>query len=180
VVVVRGLVRYHNLQLENKITFNYNKQSTMKKASLALIAIVSLVSCSENYSNGERVGLITQFSRTGLLFKSWEGHLNMTQTGMNSSTPFDFSIDNNIESERKDVISTIDSAAKLGWKVRLIYHECRGKNMTSSRGDTDHFIDSVQVLDKNISSLFNISKDTSIRSGKVIDTIYVVIDKSKQ
>lgn len=151
----------------------------MKNVSFVLIALVSLVSCSENYSNGERVGLITQFSRTGLLFKSWEGHLNMTQTGMNSSTPFDFSIDNDIESERTRVIATIDSAAKLGWKVRLVYHECSGKNITGSRGHTDHFVDSVQVLDKSVPSLFNTSKDTSIRSGKVIDTIYVVIDKSK-
>lgn len=143
---------------------------------LAIPLLFLLSACSENFSKGERIGLITQFSRTGLIWKSWEGHLNMTQTGMNSSQPFDFSIDNNIEKERTTVINTLDSAAKFGWKVRLLYHQCKGKNITGSRGETDHFIDSVEVLDKNIISLFN--RDT-LRPGKIIDTIYVVIVSKK-
>jgi hypothetical protein len=51
----------------------------------ASLMIIFLSSCSENYSNGERIGLITQFSHKGLFWKSWEGQLNLTQTGMNSS-----------------------------------------------------------------------------------------------
>ena len=73
----------------------------MKKLILALLTLVSicLTSCSEDYSNGERIGVITQFSKTGVFYKSHEGHLNVTQTGMNSSVPFDFSIDNDREDE---------------------------------------------------------------------------------
>ena len=38
----------------------------MKKTMIALVsALVILTSCSENYSNGERIGVITQFSETG-------------------------------------------------------------------------------------------------------------------
>jgi len=73
---------------------------------LSLSALV-LTSCSENYSNGERIGVITQFSKTGVVWKSHEGHLNVTQTGMNSSVPFDFSIDN--DNEDPSLVKMIDN-----------------------------------------------------------------------
>jgi hypothetical protein len=126
----------------------------MKKlAKLVIMGLLflSMGSCSENYSNGERIGLITQFSRTGVLFKSWEGELHVTQTGMNSTmNDFQFSIDN--DREDQNLINQIDSAAEHGWKVKLIYHETVGKNWFHNRGETDHFITEVEVLDKHISS----------------------------
>ena len=150
----------------------------MKKQFLLAIAFASLIltSCSENYSNGERIGVITQFSETGLIWKSWEGHLNVTQTGMNSSVPFDFSIDN--DNPNQEVINTLDSAAQHGWKVKLIYHETAGKNLFTNRGETDHFVTKVEVLEKNFGNAFN-GSHLPERSGRIIDTIYVVIDKTK-
>lgn len=149
----------------------------MKKLLFFLLLTFSLISCSEQYGSGERVGVITRFSRSGLWFKSWEGELHVTQTGMNSTmNDFDFSIDNNVEEQRTNCINLLDSAAKLGWKVRLHYHQVQLKNITASRGDTNYFVDSVQVLDRNMSSLFNNNTDAT-KNGKVIDTIYVVIQK---
>lgn len=150
----------------------------MKKLFILLFlsASLTITSCSENYSNGERVGVITQFSETGLIWKSWEGHLNVTQTGMNSSVPFDFSIDN--DNPNENVIKTLDSAAQYGWKVKLVYHETKGKNWFSNRGETNHFINKVEVLEKNFGNAFNGDVEQKI-TGKVIDTIYVVIDRTK-
>jgi hypothetical protein len=150
----------------------------MKKQFILALASASLMltSCSENYSNGERIGVITQFSETGLFWKSWEGHLNVTQTGMNSSVPFDFSIDN--DNPNQVVINTLDSAAQYGWKVKLVYHETAGKNMFSNRGETNHFINKVEVLEKNFGKAFSGSNQPE-RTGRIIDTIYVVIDKTK-
>lgn len=150
----------------------------MKKLFFLAIASASLMltSCSENYSNGERIGVVTQFSETGLIWKSWEGHLNVTQTGMNSSVPFDFSIDN--DKPDQQVINTLDSAAQHGWKVKLIYHETAGKNWFNNRGETSHFITKVEVLEKNFGNVFNGNQQPKI-TGKVIDTIYVVIDRTK-
>lgn len=145
----------------------------MKKIMVMVGMIGLLSSCSENYSNGERIGVITQFSETGLIWKSWEGHLNVTQTGANSSVPFDFSIDNDHPDET--VIKKLDSAAQYGWKVKLVYHQTSGKNWFKNRGETDHFINKVEVLERNFGNFFNEPKIT----GKVIDTIYVVIDRSK-
>ena len=135
-------------------------------------SLILLSSCSENYSNGERIGVITQFSETGLIWKSWEGHLNVTQTGMNSSVPFDFSIDN--DKPDQEIINILDSAAQYGWKVKLVYHETFGKNWLSNRGETNYFISKVEVLEKNFGNAFNGNQQQKI-GGKIIDTIYVVI-----
>ena len=139
---------------------------------VVLLVIIASLFCSENYSNGERIGVITQFSESGLIWKSWEGHLNVTQTGMNSSVPFDFSIDN--DKPDQEIINILDSAAQYGWKVKLVYHETFGKNWLSNRGETNYFISKVEVLEKNFGNAFNGNQQQKI-GGKIIDTIYVVI-----
>lgn len=142
-----------------------------------IAAILTLSGCSENYSNGERIGVITQFSKTGNFWKSWEGHLNVTQTGMNSSVPFDFSIDN--DNEPEGLAKQLDSAAQYGWKVKLIYHETFGKNWFDNRGETNHFVNKIEVLSRDFGNQFSSNKDSAYRHGTIIDTIYVIIDKSK-
>lgn len=150
----------------------------MKKLLIVISIAFTFASCSENYANGERIGLITQFSRSGAICKSWEGQLHVTQTGMNSTAKdFDFSIDN--DHEDQNIINQIDSAAQHGWKVKLTYHETFGKNWFQNRGETDHFITGVEILDKNpVASALGVNTTTSTQ-GKVIDTIYLVIDKSQ-
>ena len=158
---------------------------TIKFIFLALVATISMTSCTENYSNGERIGMITKFSQKGLVWNSWEGTLNTTQTGMNSATPFEFSVDNDVNDPK--VISTLDSAATEGWKVKIKYHETFGKNWFSNRGETNYFVKEVQVLDRDpIGNMFGNESDKKSKSdcdcktgGKVIDTIYVVIDRTK-
>jgi hypothetical protein len=157
----------------------------MKNYIIGLLALVilTMTSCTENYSNGERIGMLTKFSQKGLVYDSWEGTLNTTQTGMNSSTPFEFSVDNDVNDPK--VIATLDSAATQGWKVKIKYHETFGKNWFSNRGETNYFVKEVEVLDKDpIANLMgggNKDKgDCDCKTGgKVIDTIYVVIDRSK-
>lgn len=142
----------------------------MKKIIVSLLAVLVFASCSENYSNGERIGLVTQFSSTGRFWKSWEGHLNLTQTGMNSSVPFDFSVDNDKEPE--GLVKKLDSAAQFGWKVKLIYHQVTGYNWFNNRGNTNHFVTDVQILDRDpMGSIFG----NGSTHGVVRDTIYVVI-----
>ena len=150
----------------------------MKRVLFLMFAMALLfTSCMENYSNGERIGTITRFSQKGLIFKSWEAHLNITQTGMNTSgEPFAFSVDNN--KSNPDLIATLDSAANLGWKVKVVYHECAMKNITGSRGDTNYFIDKLIVLDRNFTDNLKFNDDVKGKQsggGKVVDTVYVVI-----
>ena len=152
----------------------------MKNLLFIITAVLLLTSCTENYSNGERIGMITKFSEKGLVWNSWEGTLNTTQTGMNSAEPFEFSVDNELNDPK--VIATLDSAASYGWKVKIKYHQTFGKNWFANRGETDHFVKEVIVLDKDpIGNMFGGKNENSnnVVGGRVIDTIYVVIDRTK-
>ena len=52
------------------------------------------------------------------------------------------------------------------------------KNFFSNRGETDYFIDDVTVLDRDFSNVMKRMVDGD-RSGRVVDTVWVVIDKSQ-
>ena len=41
-----------------------------------LMSIICIGSCKENYSNGEKVGNLIEFTRKGVFWDSWEGRLN--------------------------------------------------------------------------------------------------------
>ena len=125
----------------------------MKKIIIAITMIFGMVvafsSCTNNYSQGERVGIITKFSNKGLINKSWEGDLkiapNIANGGMvGSYEDFLFSIDNDNTISCETSIDTINLYNKLGIPVVVTYQETFGKNWWSNRGDTDHFIRSVK------------------------------------
>lgn len=117
----------------------------MKKFLLILILAFTLGACSENFSNGDRIGFVTKFSESGIIWKSYEGELNLTQTGMNSSSLWWFSLDNDQENVR--LIADIQNAAEFGYKVKLTYHETFGWNWFKNRGTQDYFVTSCTVLD---------------------------------
>lgn len=104
--------------------------------------------------------------------------MNMTQTGMNTSgEPFAFSFDND-RTDQGELIELMKQAQVEGWKLKLRYHEVWGlKNLFCNRGDTDYFIDEVTVLDRNFAKPLN--NLGSGREGKVVDTIWVVVDKAE-
>lgn len=106
---------------------------------------------------------------------------------MNSSAGFDFSVDR--DKEPAGIVTKLDSAANNGWKVKLIYHEVKGWNWLNNRGNTNHFVTDVIILDRNFDDPFgnknkgNADADNVNRTGHVIDTIYIVImpgDKNYQ
>lgn len=147
----------------------------MKKFTIVafLITFITLLtSCSENYSTGERIGYVTKFSEKGIIFKSGEAELNLTQTGMNTSSLFDCSVDNDMpDQERLELSNKLDKAALKGYKVKITYHEVFGWNWFKNRGETDYFISKVEILDTNsvsINTLINRNQPTANdkKSGK--------------
>lgn len=136
-----------------------------------------ILACAENFSNGERIGFITKFSKKGAIWKSWEVTLNLTQTGMNTASTEELSIDNDKEEQYGSMIQTLDSAVKYGWKVKLVYHEVWGcKNVCKNRGESDRFINEVIVLDRTPMNIFNgNSTTTDITTEKPKDTLIVII-----
>ena len=119
---------------------------------ISLLLVLVMGSCKEHYSDGERVGTVTKFSKAGVIWHSWDGHLNITQTGMNSAgEPFKFSMDNDRD-DQQAIIDTLNMAQVKGWKIRVKYHQVWGvKNVFRNRGESNYFVDGVEILDKNFS-----------------------------
>lgn len=164
------------LQRYIKNARQFLKRQRMKKIFIFLVAMACLTSCKEQFSNGERVGTVTKFSKAGVFWDSWDGLLNVTQTGMNSSgEPFAFSMDNDRNDQQK-LIDTLVKAQVEGWKIKIKYHQVWGcKNVFKNRGESDYFVDDVIILDKNFSKIGDIVKGTN----KTVphDTLYVKIVK---
>lgn len=142
-----------------------------------ILCMVLLQSCKENYSNGEKVGNLIEFTQKGVIYDSWEGRLNMTQTGMNTSgEPFSFSFDNDRD-DQDSIINLMKQAQVEGSKLKIRYHEVWGfKNVFYNRGETNYFVDGVTVLDKDFA---NPLRQLGQQQGRVVDTIFVVIDKQE-
>jgi len=119
----------------------------MKKIILLLLTFsLIFTSCSENYSNGNRVGYLAKFSQKGVIFKTWEGDLNVSQTGYNgTSNDFEFSIDANNPPD--GLVDSLNYALNNGNKIKLTYHQVWGfKNMLFQRGSTDYFITKCKII----------------------------------
>ena len=104
------------------------------KLLLAFLAL-TLASCKENYSQGEKVGNLIEFTKKGVVWETWEGSLNMTQTGMNTSgAPFYFSFDKD-RNDQDSLIALMKQAQVEGWKLKIRYHEVWGfVNVLGNRG----------------------------------------------
>ena len=89
---------------------------------------VSFGSCKENYSQGEKVGNLIEFTKKGVVWDSWEGSMNLTQTGMNTSgEPFYFSFDND-RADQDSLIELMKRAQVEGWK--------RGSSVTAEKSSS--------------------------------------------
>lgn len=150
----------------------------MKKILLFLMAVtcLTLTSCKEHFSEGECVGIVTKFRKTGVFWDSWDGLLNATKTSMNSiGWPLVFSMDNDRDDQQK-LIDTLIKAQAEGWKVKIKYHQVWGaRNVFYNRGVSDYFVDDVIILDKNFSKIGDIVKGANKTAPH--DTLYVKMVK---
>ena len=67
--------------------------------------------------DGERVGVVTKLSYTGLYFKTWEGQMIIGGQGTVTMDLWDFSIPD------KEVVKEIQAALNSQKKVKLVYHQ---------------------------------------------------------
>ncbi len=147
-----------------------------KIVAVTVVICLTATSCKERYSVGEKVGTLIEFAESGLFWLSWDGRLNMTQTGMNTAgAPFEFSFDND-RIDQDSLINMLKTAQVEGWKIKIKYHRVKGWNWFCNRGRSDYFVDEVEVLDKDFANVFR--TDNHLQ-GRVVDTVYVVIDKSE-
>lgn len=95
-----------------------------------------------SYSDGERAGTVSKFSRKGFVFKTYEGVLNVGgfsgETGSLTPQYFDFSVKNDA------VAQQITEAIKTGQRVTLHYEQKIMK--LPWNGDTEYFVTGVEIV----------------------------------
>lgn len=95
-----------------------------------------------SYSDGERAGTVSKFSRRGFLFKTYEGVLNVGgfsgETGSLTPQYFDFSVKDDA------VAAQVTQAVKTGQRVTLHYEEKILKFPWN--GETKYYITSVEIV----------------------------------
>ncbi len=110
-----------------------------------LIAAVVLILTHVNYSEGTRAGFVIKVSKKGLVFKTWEGQLNLQSFGAANLTNsfsevFDFSIskgDTALYRQLQDVSLT-------GERINMHYTEKLVK--LPWKGDTKYFVTKIDRL----------------------------------
>lgn len=123
----------------------------MKKALTRIFVVVLLLALAlgsyfvfGNYSTGYRTGHVMKISKKGVVFKTWEGQLNVggLQEGHGdegvATTVWNFSVTD------QSVLNNIESAVDSGKEVKLMYKEKFFQ--LNWRGDTKYFVYKVEPI----------------------------------
>jgi hypothetical protein len=138
---------------ETKKSFKSGMQSFYRKFKIFLyiLILIALGVASffvfGTYSTGYRAGNVMKVSKKGVVFKTWEGQLNVggLQGGETSSdvatTVWNFSVTN------EAIVDDIEEAVDVGTRVKLHYRE---KYLQFDfRGDTKYIVYKVEKVPQN-------------------------------
>ncbi|MCI0751270.1 MAG: hypothetical protein L0Y35_05495 [Flammeovirgaceae bacterium] len=99
-----------------------------------------------SYSDGIRSGMIVKVSKKGMLFKTYEGQLNLQTFGATRGTPISETFEFSVEGSETEVINMLEQASLTGERVSLHYVE---RYITIPwRGDTKYFITKVERVNQ--------------------------------
>lgn len=115
---------------------------------LAAIAVLALAGCGHgvNYSDGERAGTLTKFSRKGVFCPTWEGEMVLGGFRAGTSSEGGSTMVANVwefTAENPADIKTLEAA--VGGRIKVRYHEGVLRGWCTS--DSGYFVRSVQVLE---------------------------------
>ena len=109
---------------------------------LLIVSGVLYILTGWSYSDGERAGTLSKFSRRGFIFKTYEGVLNVGgfsgETGSLTPQFFDFSVKDD------EIAKKITEAVRTGQRVTLHYEEKILK--LPWNGDTKYYITDVEFV----------------------------------
>ncbi len=126
------------------------KVKKFTKRLLLFILIVGLLILSffyfGTYSTGDRAGKVMKISEKGMIFKTYEGQINMEGFGaVRSENIFSQTFEFSVEGDRDDIIETLKKAMSKGKRVNIHYIERYWK--ISWRGDSKYFVREAEILD---------------------------------
>jgi len=122
----------------------------MRKTLIWVISIAVLIGAAYitflyygTYSEGVRAGTVIKLSKRGVVFKTWEGQLNIRTFGaLNSNNNLAETFEFSIEGDQEEIISTLQEVSLSGERVNLHYIE-RYRSLPW-RGSTRYFITKVE------------------------------------
>jgi hypothetical protein len=99
------------------------------------------------YDQGVRAGVVVRISKKGVLFKTYEGQLNMETFGaLKGNTPFMQSFDFSVEKDQQDIVRELEKVSLTGERVNL--HYIKRYLKVPWRGNTKYFIREVERIGK--------------------------------
>lgn len=97
------------------------------------------------YDEGVRAGNVLRISKKGMLFKTYEGQLNLQTFGaLKGANPIMESFDFSVEGDEEQVIRDLEAVALSGERVNL--HYVKRYSTFAWRGDTKYFITKVERI----------------------------------
>jgi hypothetical protein len=131
-------------------TFGSNLKRTAKK-TLKIIIIVILLGAAAVFSfyywgvydEGVRAGTIIRVSKKGILFKTYEGQLNLETFGsLKGASPIKESFEFSVEPSRDDLVKELEAVALSGERVNI--HYIKRYVTFPWRGDTKYFVRKIE------------------------------------
>lgn len=127
----------------------------MRKLILAFLSIIFLLisGCSGcNYSDGERIGVITKFANKGIIWKTYEGEMNLgglrEQSGKSGTSYianlWEFSIDAD-NPDKEELAKQLFEALDKGKTIKVRYED-RGTVLGCWRSSTPYWVTKVTVV----------------------------------
>jgi hypothetical protein len=95
------------------------------------------------YDQGVRAGSVVRISKKGIVFKTYEGQLNLQSFGaLKGTSPFAETFDFSVDKSKPEVIRELEAVALSGERVNLHYVKRYAK--FPWRGETKYFITGVE------------------------------------
>ncbi len=137
--------------MENE-TFRQRAARTIKRIIKRIVILVIVIGLAflaflywGIYEKGVMAGKVLRVTQKGILFKTYEGKLNLDTFGaLKGTNPIAESFDFSVEGSNTDVIKALDEVALSGERVNL--HFVKRYATFPWRGDTKYFIDEVERL----------------------------------
>lgn len=133
-------------------TFAQRVKSTTKKIAKIVVIVATLIGLSifsfyywGVYDEGVRAGIVLRISKKGMIFKTYEGQLNLETFGaLKGANPIMESFNFSVEKSNDEVLNDLQEVALTGERVNL--HYIKRYKIFPWRGDTKYFITKVERL----------------------------------
>lgn len=107
--------------------------------------VLGIIAPNFIYSEGDRVGQVTKLSKKGLIWKTWEASMGLTQSG-SYVEHWNFSIDNG-DPQRDILFKKVTESYNSGDIVKVHYIQHLG--IIPWRGKTSYHIQNIETVQAN-------------------------------